>query len=223
MSAWPPWKPSGKLSAEAPRHLYHITWVINTLSKLYRIPLGLSNAPVCSEEPSRYGSEFQLQYVWVCVEVCVSLRVCVCVPEHQWDTLTGWDSKSPPPYGNRLGPPLETSPPPDPTPTPHISLRGTACWQSSPGHGRSTYTGAGASGNRTPLQSAPFLKSLLPFLSTALCFTSYLVYITCNCFLTRQAAEIRWDLKEGMRKLMSTLRCCVSLIWGRENETGSGR
>lgn len=157
MSAWPPWKPLGELSAEAPRHLYHITWVINALSKPHRIPLGLSNAPVCSEVPSHYGSEFpveSLQYVWVCVSVCVSLHVWVCVSEHQWDTLTGWDSKSPPPYGNRLGPPLETSPPS------LLSLRGTACWQSSPRHnGAHTYStcaGAGASGNPTPLQSALF-------------------------------------------------------------------
>lgn len=88
MSAWPPWKASGKLSAEAPRHLYHITWVINALSKPQRIPLGLSNAPVCSEVPSHYGSEFpveSLQYVWVCacsvvwVWGFVYLYMCMCV------------------------------------------------------------------------------------------------------------------------------------------------
>lgn len=164
MSAWPPWKPSGKLSAEAPRHLYHITWVINALSKLHRIPLGLSNPPVCSEVPSHYGSEFpveSLQFVWVtvclCVEVCVSSRVYVCQRTTETLWLGGIVNLHLPMVTDRA--PLWKHQPPSQRHRLLTVLSKALTCTHTHKHAR---TRAEASGNLVPLQSAPFLKSLPP-------------------------------------------------------------
>lgn len=211
MSAWPPWKPSGKLSAEAPRHLYHITWVINALSKLPRIPLGLSNPPVCSEVPSHCCSEFpveSLQFVWVSVCLCVSSLVYVCQRTTETLWLGGIVNLHLPMVTDWA--PLWKHQPP--------SQRHRLLTVISKAHKHShIHTNMHEQGQRHLGISCPFNLPL--FLSPS----HYIfVYITCHCFLTQQATQMRW-VREGTRNSASRLRYCVSWIWTREIVRGSGR